>query len=266
MGSSMVEQQKTSAQGNAVDKIKETGHGVDMVPKQRIEEAKPQSKISKPDVQATQLSIKTSEGPVEAGQLIISVHKAKDIEKKGMFGKADPYVKLTLGKQTTKSETVKNNHNPEWDFKATFDVEQNTPENIMIQIFDDDFGKDDSLGNTSLDVITVQKNQKLLNQWIPLKECKSGQILLSAEFIPITIVKEPEKVHKTKPTKESLKEMASVSKEIIKESKQQEKISKQIDAKTPVKMLQPQTIQTSDSKLQARDVWKSRSLCKVNIR
>ena len=51
--------------------------------------------------------MKTSEVLVEAGQLIISVHKAKDIEKKGMFGKADPYVKLTLGKETTKSETVK---------------------------------------------------------------------------------------------------------------------------------------------------------------
>merc|ERR1712055_629563 len=226
--SSMVEQQKTSAQGNAVDKIKETGHVVDMVPKQRIEEDKPQSKISKPDVQATQLSIKTSEVPVEAGQLIISVHKAKDIEKKGMFGKADPYVKLTLGKQTTKSETVKNNYNPEWDFKAIFYVDHNTSDKVTIEVFDDDFGKDDSLGNASLDIITVQKNKKLLNQWIPLKECKSGQILLSAEFIPAAIVKEQGKVNKTEPTKESLQEME--------ESKQPEEISKQIDAKTPVKM------------------------------
>merc|ERR1711936_923614 len=156
MGSSMVEQHKEPAQVTIVEKIKETGQVVDMKPKPRIEEDKPQSKISKPDVQATQLSIKTSEGPVEAGQLIISVHKAKDIEKKGMFGKADPYVKLTLGKQTTKSETVKNNHNPEWDFKTTFDVEQNTPAKVTIEIFDDDFGKDDSLGNASLDIITVQ--------------------------------------------------------------------------------------------------------------
>ena len=32
---------------------------------------------------------KTAE-TVEAGQIIIIVHKAKDIEKKGMFGKEDP--------------------------------------------------------------------------------------------------------------------------------------------------------------------------------
>merc|ERR1711936_1363572 len=192
--SSMVEQHKEPAQVTIVEKIKETGQVVDMKPKPRIEEDNPQSKISKPDVQATQLSIKTSEVPVEVGQLIISVHKAKDIEKKGMFGKADPYVKLTLGQQTTKSETVKNNHNPEWDFKSTFDVDQNTADQVIIEVFDDDFGKDDSLGNTSLDVKSVQKNKKLLNQWIPLENCKSGEILLSAEFLPLPIVKEQAKV------------------------------------------------------------------------
>ena len=34
-----------------------------------------------------------------------------------MFGKADPYVKMTFGKQKSKSATVKNDHNPEWNFK-----------------------------------------------------------------------------------------------------------------------------------------------------
>merc|ERR1711936_1555013 len=213
MGSSMVEQHKEPAQVTAIEKIKETGQVVDMEPKQRIEEDKPQSKISKPDVQATQLSIKTSKVPLEAGQLIISVHKAKDIEKKGMFGKADPYVKLTLGKQTTKSETVKNNHNPEWDFKAIFDVDHNTSDKVTIEVFDDDFGKDDSLGNTSLDVIAVQKNKKLLNQWIPLENCKSGEILLSAEFLPLPIVKEQAKVEVVSTTveKQIIKKEETVS-------------------------------------------------------
>merc|ERR1711976_771835 len=60
--------------------------------------------------------------PLTAGQIKITVFKAKDIEKKGMFGKADPYVKLTLDNQKAKSATVKNNHNPEWNFPATFDI------------------------------------------------------------------------------------------------------------------------------------------------
>merc|ERR1712183_351861 len=174
------------------------------------------SKLQAMDVE-DKLEKKINSAPIKSGQIVINIYKAKDIEKKGMFGKADPYVKLTLGKQKAKSSTVKNNHNPEWDFKASFDVDQNTSDKVTIEVFDDDFGKDDSLGNTSLDVIAVQKNKKLLNQWIPLEKCKSGQLLISAEVIPVAIVKEEGKVHKTEPTKESPQEMASFSKEIIKE-------------------------------------------------
>ena len=67
-----------------------------------------------------------------------------------MFGTVDLYVKLTLGKQQTKSATVKNNHNPEWNFESKFDVDQSTAENIIISVFDKGLGKDDSLGSTSL--------------------------------------------------------------------------------------------------------------------
>ena len=85
-----------------------------------------------------------------------------------MFGKAYPYVKLTLGKQQTKSATVKNNHNPEWNFESKFDVDQSTAENIIISVFDEGLGKDDSIENTSLNISSIQKQEKLLNQWFPL--------------------------------------------------------------------------------------------------
>merc|ERR1711922_57562 len=100
-----------------------------------------------------------------------------DIEKKGKFGKADPYVKLTYRKQKAKSKTVKNNHNPEWNFEATFDIDENSAEGVNIAVFDDDFGKDDSLGNKTMDITVIQEKQKLLNQWIPLENCKSGEVL-----------------------------------------------------------------------------------------
>ena len=57
--------------------------------------------------------------PLAAGQTRNTVLKAKDIEKE-MFGKADPYVKMTLDNRKAKSATVKNNHNPGWNFEATF--------------------------------------------------------------------------------------------------------------------------------------------------
>merc|ERR1711936_315558 len=132
----------------------------------------------------TSVPVVQSKKILQEGQLLIMVYKARDIEKKGMFGKADPYVKLTLGKQETKSATVKNNHNPEWNLKATFTVDQNTNEKLTIAVFDEDLGKDDSLGIATLDLSSIQNCRKLENEWIPLEKCKSGEILLSAEFIP----------------------------------------------------------------------------------
>ena len=56
--------------------------------------------------------------------MVLTVHKAKDIEKKGLVGKADPYVVLTYGTQKEKSATVNNNHNPVWQITGYFDVEE----------------------------------------------------------------------------------------------------------------------------------------------
>merc|ERR1712013_178682 len=128
--------------------------------------------------------VSTPKKILEPGKVLITVFKARDIEKKGQFGKADPYVKMTLGQQKAKSATVKNNHNPEWNFKASFDINENTTNEVSIAVFDEDFGKDDTLGSTVLDLTQVQEQKQLLNQWIPLKNCKSGEVLISAEFIP----------------------------------------------------------------------------------
>merc|ERR1712212_1142963 len=141
-----------------------------------------------------------------------------DIEKKGKFGKADPYVKLTYGKQKAKSKTVENNHNPEWNFEATFDIDENSAEGVNIAVFDDDFGKDDSLGNKTMDITVIQENKKMLNQWIPLENCKSGEVLLSAEFIPLASLQKSEDIEKslaTKPSKDDLKQIEPKTKESI---------------------------------------------------
>merc|ERR1712106_902776 len=151
---------------------------VDLEPKEKDKEKAPKEKTPEPVVETKPVPVSQPQNPLEAGNVVITVYKARDIEKKGMFGKADPYVKITLGKQKAKSATVKNNHNPEWNFKATFGVDQNTTEGINIEVFDEDFGKDDSLGSTLLDITKVQEHNKLMNQWIPLEKCKSGEILL----------------------------------------------------------------------------------------
>merc|ERR1711915_1076329 len=129
--------------------------------------------------------------PLTAGQVKITVFKAKDIEKKGMFGKADPYVKLTLDNEKAKSATVKNNHNPEWNFEAIFNISDKTSQNLNLAVFDYDIGKDDSLGSAVIDMRKLQEQQLLLNQWINLDKCKSGEVLISADFIPISHFEKP---------------------------------------------------------------------------
>eukprot|EP00091_Calanus_sinicus_P008313 TRINITY_DN2033_c0_g1_i9.p1 TRINITY_DN2033_c0_g1~~TRINITY_DN2033_c0_g1_i9.p1 ORF type:complete len:498 (+),score=158.41 TRINITY_DN2033_c0_g1_i9:82-1575(+) len=148
------------------------------------------SKVTESVVVTSPTAVSKQKKPLEAGQILITVFKARDIEKKGIFGKADPYVKMSLGKQKAKSLTVKNNHNPEWNFKATFDIDESTAENIDIAVFDDDLGKDDSLGNKLLDISSIQEQKQLINQWIPLENCKSGEVLLSAEFIPLAKIQQ----------------------------------------------------------------------------
>jgi len=122
---------------------------------------------------------------IAPGQVVLTVHKAKDIEKKGLVGKADPYVVLTHGQQKEKSATVNNNHNPVWHITGLFDVHEQSPNQIIIEIFDDDIGKDDFLGQVVINIKEIFEAKEMLNQWTPLTKCKSGEILISAKYIPI---------------------------------------------------------------------------------
>ena len=108
--------------------------------------------------------------------ITITVHKAKKLEKKGIFGKADPYILLTLGDHKWKSKTIKNNQNPEWQFSADLNLSDNESTNqLQLEVFDEDIGKDDALGSATLDL----SQDLLVETWIPLQSCKSGAILVS---------------------------------------------------------------------------------------
>jgi hypothetical protein len=117
------------------------------------------------------------------GAVILTIHKGRDLERKGKFGKADPYVVLNTGKEKFKTNTVKNNHNPVWNYTVKFDLHKESSFEILLAVYDEDIGKDDSLGNAKLSIKELIKKQRLVDKWIPLKDCKSGEILISAEFL-----------------------------------------------------------------------------------
>ena len=115
----------------------------------------------------------------------MTVHKASAIEKKGFVGKADPYVVMTYGTQTEKSATKDNNHNPVWHVTGYFDVEEDSTSEITFEVFDEDVGKDDTLGKARINIQDILEASDLVNKWIPLENCKSGKILISAKFVPL---------------------------------------------------------------------------------
>merc|ERR1719209_2101702 len=111
------------------------------------------------------------------------VHAARDLPKKGMFGKADPYVVISLGDQKLKSATVNNTYNPQWDLKTTLHVQPNAPRDISIVVLDEDIGKDDLVGEIFLNIDDLVKVGGLKDAWVPLGGCKSGEVQISSSIV-----------------------------------------------------------------------------------
>ena len=53
--------------------------------------------------------------------------QGNDLMKKGLFGKPDPHLKVSVGNETFISPVVENNYNPEWKYPIEFDVTEKSP-------------------------------------------------------------------------------------------------------------------------------------------
>ena len=142
-------------------------------------------------------SLQSSESsqPFSAGEISLEVHSARKLEKKGMFGKADPYVYITFGAKKLRSKTVNNNQNPEWNFDSVLAVDNpSLAGHVLIEIFDDDVGKDDLLGVVAIPTSDVLRGKKVTRKWYALDQCKSGEICVSMGFRtqPLTNTKREE--------------------------------------------------------------------------
>ena len=61
---------------------------------------------------------------------MLELIKAKDLQKKGLFGKPDPYLKIVFCDKKFVSPVMKNNANPEWKYPIEFNIEENSPKEI----------------------------------------------------------------------------------------------------------------------------------------
>merc|ERR1712002_730511 len=116
-----------------------------------------------------------------------SIIKAKELQKKGLFGKPDPYMTIAFGEEKFTSPIIKNNNNPEWKYPLEFDINESSPKNIRVDVYDEDFGKDDLLGSANIQLSDLTNNRDCTN-WVPLEEGKTGSILYSSKFIPTEMI------------------------------------------------------------------------------
>ena len=97
-----------------------------------------------------------------------------------MFGKADPYVVVSVGDNKFESRSISNNLNPEWNFENSFTVDdefQEDEENITLEVFDKDVvSRDDLMGTVKIAIKDIAKFEK--GQWIQLNDGDSGELFL----------------------------------------------------------------------------------------
>jgi Ca2+-dependent lipid-binding protein len=123
--------------------------------------------------------------PEEASDVIhVTIHKGRNLENCDVIGKSDPFVIMKFGTDETKSKVIKNNLNPEWQLQTKYLMDKNSPKTLDIKVFDDDFGKTTPMGEVTLDIATIRNKVQQMNQWLPLNNCKSGEILVSTQYTP----------------------------------------------------------------------------------
>ncbi|XP_039017431.1 ADP-ribosylation factor GTPase-activating protein AGD12-like isoform X1 [Hibiscus syriacus] len=100
----------------------------------------------------TILSSSNSEGMVEyIGLLKIKVVKGTNLAIRDMMT-SDPYVLLTLGKQTVQTTVISSNLNPVWDEELMLSVPNNYRA-VKLQVYDHDtFSADDIMGEAEIDI------------------------------------------------------------------------------------------------------------------
>merc|ERR1712156_1099952 len=147
----------------------------------------PQTESKVPDIAESLEEItpekETHAPPTQSGQLKVIVHQGKDLEKKDVLQKADPYLLISLGSKQSKSEKVKNTLNPSWNHEVTFEIDQSTADDIEVQLMDwERVGKDEPMGKAVLPISEAISKSAQDKFWIDLEECKSGKILVSTFF------------------------------------------------------------------------------------
>merc|ERR1711892_1307187 len=120
---------------------------------------------------------------IKPGLIKVIVFEASELVNKDMIGKSDPFVKIKFNDQEYKSKKVRNCLNPEWNFSANLAVKSsNEKDDIVIEIYDDDFGSENFIGSYTLSLKQAVMDTDKQATWHNLSGCKTGKISFSTIY------------------------------------------------------------------------------------
>jgi hypothetical protein len=120
------------------------------------------------------------------GTLKVTIVQASDLINQDFVGKSDPYVIVKFNDKVARSETIRETLEPFWNFIVNLDINDVKSE-VIIEVFDDDYGRDNYEGGLTLTVEELLKHADYEPVWYVLSGCKSGQILISTSFSTSTL-------------------------------------------------------------------------------
>ncbi|XP_030765310.1 extended synaptotagmin-3-like [Sitophilus oryzae] len=120
------------------------------------------------------------------GVLRVHVFEARDLEKKDMTGKSDPYAILNVGAQEQKTKVINRELNPQWDHYCEFIILDPVAQQLHFKLFDqDEFSEDDFLGSGAVVIADVIKPDSD-DQWFELENVKHGKIHLRFSWLALS--------------------------------------------------------------------------------
>ncbi|CAH1098447.1 unnamed protein product [Psylliodes chrysocephalus] len=125
-----------------------------------------------------------------AGVLRVHVFEAKDLERKDVTGKSDPYVILTVGAQECRTPVIKRELNPKWDYWCEFVILDPLGQHLHFKMFDqDDLNEDDFMGSGVIEIHHVVKEGEN-DKWFNLDNAKHGKIHLRFSWLGLSADRE----------------------------------------------------------------------------
>jgi Ca2+-dependent lipid-binding protein len=94
--------------------------------------------------------------PLDRGRLLVTIQRGEQLVAADVGGSSDPFVEISMGRKTFKTQVKKKTLEPKWNEKFTFNVRSVTTDLLQLRVKDwDRVGAADALGDISIPVTDV---------------------------------------------------------------------------------------------------------------